>query len=200
MSQPKSSSRSVTQMLEQGAGYRDPKVYSCGEHDAWKGRCTILSRYNPVGGRNRLYDHSESIPATLAVTQTTALVSGNEVLGSPVLRRAPACAWFTVARHPIDRMVSAYFYCRQNEDALCGINGIHNARTATIHEFAAYKGNTLFLQLLQPQYEGSYQTSLLRGQIKACPLSSLRYVGSISWSLTHNRYILHDTTTCMPNS
>ena len=203
MSQPKSSSRSVTQILERGGGYRDPKVYSCGEHDAWKGRCAILSRYHPVRGRNVLYDHLNTIPVVLAVTQTTALISGSEVLGSPVLRRAPACAWFTVARHPIDRMVSAYFYCQRNQDALCGTI-VHEARKATIYEFAAHKGNSLFLQLLQSQFGGSYQISLLRGQIKACPLSTFRYLdiplqNRPRVSGQHWRFNTHLLPTCQKN-
>lgn len=52
-----------------------------------------------------------------------------------------SCKWFTVFRHPISRMVSAYFYCRKSKgDQLCAKHA-RRAEDMTLVEFAEHWGN-----------------------------------------------------------
>lgn len=57
-------------------------------------------------------------------------------------RGAADCKWFTVFRHPLPRLVSAYMYCRSPmvKDQLCG-SKIVNAREVDIVTFAQHWGN-----------------------------------------------------------
>ncbi|CAM9196599.1 unnamed protein product [Pylaiella littoralis] len=50
------------------------------------------------------------------------------------------CKWFTTFRHPIPRLVSAYFYCRKTKDGLCASN-ILQANETDLHTFAEHWGN-----------------------------------------------------------
>lgn len=51
------------------------------------------------------------------------------------------CKWFTVFRHPIPRLVSAYFYCRQDpSDQLCA-SEIVSSREVDMVTFARHWGN-----------------------------------------------------------
>ena len=61
------------------------------------------------------------------------------------LRFVPAvnkrCQWFTMFRHPISRMVSAYYYCRKaHKDSACG-SEIVDAREVDLTTFAKHWGN-----------------------------------------------------------
>lgn len=51
------------------------------------------------------------------------------------------CRWFTMFRHPISRLVSAYYYCHgRPQDPLCG-HKIVEAKDITLVEFARHWGN-----------------------------------------------------------
>lgn len=58
------------------------------------------------------------------------------------------CAWITMFREPVARLVSAYFHCQKEpKDPLCGSMHL-KASTASLHEFADHWGNYLFRELL----------------------------------------------------
>ncbi|CAM9217509.1 unnamed protein product [Ectocarpus sp. 12 AP-2014] len=51
------------------------------------------------------------------------------------------CKWFTMFRHPISRLVSAYFYCKQRtRDELCATD-VLSAQKTDLHTFAEHWGN-----------------------------------------------------------
>ncbi|CAN0213077.1 unnamed protein product [Ascophyllum nodosum] len=51
------------------------------------------------------------------------------------------CKWFTVFRHPVNRLVSAYFYCKTNgHDALCGSQALP-ANSTDLTTFAQHWSN-----------------------------------------------------------
>ncbi|CAN0128979.1 unnamed protein product, partial [Scytosiphon promiscuus] len=50
------------------------------------------------------------------------------------------CKWFTMFRHPIPRLVSAYFYCRGKNDQLCG-SRIVRVEDIDLRTFAKHWGN-----------------------------------------------------------
>eukprot|EP00904_Undaria_pinnatifida_P012570 jgi/Undpi1/8443/HiC_scaffold_25.g10911.m1 len=51
------------------------------------------------------------------------------------------CKWFTVFRHPVERLVSAFFYCKNaSHDALCGTPAL-NAADTDLLTFAKHWGN-----------------------------------------------------------
>eukprot|EP00903_Cladosiphon_okamuranus_P012496 g11701.t1 len=51
------------------------------------------------------------------------------------------CKWFTIFRHPIPRLVSAYFYCKKSPvDGLCA-SSILKANETDIYTFAEHWGN-----------------------------------------------------------
>ena len=86
--------------------------------------------------------YMESFAEKLVAGQDWEVVAG----GYPeALRRLPAvdekCQWFTMFRHPISRMVSAYYYCKEApEDTACG-SEIVNARDVDLITFAKHWGN-----------------------------------------------------------
>lgn len=56
--------------------------------------------------------------------------------------RFKGCAWFTVFRHPIPRLVSAFFYCKRfPEDKCCGTKRMPDEARHSITAFAKYWGN-----------------------------------------------------------
>ena len=66
----------------------------------------------------------------------------------------PRCKWMTIFREPISRLVSSYLYCRRltkdrklRPDPLCA-NGVLNASSASIEEWAEHWGNFLLRELL----------------------------------------------------
>ncbi|CAM9633910.1 unnamed protein product [Scytosiphon promiscuus] len=51
------------------------------------------------------------------------------------------CKWFTMFRHPVSRIVSAFFFCKKNRgDQLCA-NVVADARNMDLLEFAEHWGN-----------------------------------------------------------
>ncbi|CAM9954333.1 unnamed protein product [Pylaiella littoralis] len=51
------------------------------------------------------------------------------------------CKWFTIFRHPIPRLVSAYYYCQKSpKDGLCASH-ILQANETSLHTFAEHWGN-----------------------------------------------------------
>lgn len=65
--------------------------------------------------------------------------------------RAPvqgSCKWFTMFRHPVSRLVSAYFYCQELPgDWLCA-SPVVRAETLTLVEFAQHWGNFAMRQFV----------------------------------------------------
>lgn len=82
--------------------------------DFWGSRSTTYDSYQWKKGQ----DYTESVAASLASPEGLKAAAG----GYPeALRSAAAfqesdgstpCRWFTVFRHPVSRLVSAYYYCR----------------------------------------------------------------------------------------
>lgn len=88
-------------------------------HDYWGPKFTIYDSAQWKQGEA----FTESFASTLASEAGWTIAAG----GYPeALRRTTAvgaddkCQWFTVFRHPVSRMVSAYYYCREDPtDQLC---------------------------------------------------------------------------------
>lgn len=61
------------------------------------------------------------------------------------LRRSPAvrgkCEWFTLFRHPVARMVSAFYYCKAVPGDIACASKVLNANNADILTFAKHWGN-----------------------------------------------------------
>lgn len=95
-------------------------------------------------GQWKLGDKStEGIAKNLASKTGLNVAAGGY---TEALRRTDAfandkCRWFTVFRHPVSRMVSAYYYCRQDPtDQLCA-SAVVPARTNDLEAFAKHWGN-----------------------------------------------------------
>ena len=79
---------------------------------------------------------------------------------TPWLR--PACKWITVAREPVARLVSAFFFCRSSaanrRDPLCGSSHFQYTNSTVLH-FAQHWGNFAFRELLlHPRLRGTAAT------------------------------------------
>lgn len=109
------------------------------------------SRYKEFDGRGWVM--GEDVAAEFANT----LASGNKwnmvVGGYPeALRRTEAvdhsCTFFTMFRHPVTRLVSAFYYCRSRPiDPLCG-SGIVLSEDIDLVAFAKHWGNFAFFQFV----------------------------------------------------
>lgn len=68
------------------------------------------------------------------------------------LRRSPAveknCRWFTMFRHPVARMVSAYYYCRELPGDVACASEIVDAREVDLLAFAKHWGNFALRQFV----------------------------------------------------
>ncbi|CAN0469810.1 unnamed protein product, partial [Scytosiphon promiscuus] len=51
------------------------------------------------------------------------------------------CQWFTLFRHPVSRMVSAYYYCKEAPSDTACASEILNARDVDLVTFAKHWGN-----------------------------------------------------------
>lgn len=62
------------------------------------------------------------------------------------------CAWATMSREPVSRLVSAFLYCKhvtRKRDPLCGLgSSALDVSEASIQDFAKYWGNYLFREFL----------------------------------------------------
>lgn len=85
-------------------------------------------------------DVTREAAARMKLGKPHAVAAGGYTEG---LRRdvGDSCKWFVVFRHPISRLVSAYFYCKViPNDPLCS-STIVQARTSSLQEFAEHWGN-----------------------------------------------------------
>ena len=87
-------------------------------------------------------DFSSAFGRRLARGSTRKIVAG----GYPeALRRLPSvessCRFFTMFRHPISRMVSAYFFCQLHEEDSACASGIVRARHVDLLTFAKHWSN-----------------------------------------------------------
>lgn len=92
------------------------------------------------------WDYEPSQLTRIAYRGYTGTLVGSEDFGRPGDGR---CVWATMAREPISRLLSAFYYCKYgwNKDPLCG-NSRLEAANATIHQFAKHWGNYLFRELM----------------------------------------------------
>ncbi|CAM9646321.1 unnamed protein product [Scytosiphon promiscuus] len=88
----------------------------------------------------RVYNRGESVLKRF-IHQNYTITAGGYTEG---LRKFgggfESCKWFTMFRHPIARLVSAYFYCMGRNDQLCG-SSIMRTRDVDLHTFAEHWGN-----------------------------------------------------------
>ena len=127
-------------------------------------KCWIFMHLQKCGGSTVKAILSESFRARFVIYDSIQWKRGSEFMekfanrlvnghrwdavagGYPeALRFLPAvdkkCQWFTMFRHPISRMVSAYYYCKKNpSDRACG-SEIVNARAVDLTTFAKHWGN-----------------------------------------------------------
>ena len=94
-------------------------------------------------------DYSQTIAEKLAHGEEWNVIAGGYVES---LRRMSSvgskCRWFTVFRHPITRMVSAYQYCRKTPwDQLCA-DHVLDARDVDLATFAKHWGNYAMRQFV----------------------------------------------------
>lgn len=97
-------------------------------------------------------DYRESIGGTLASESGLDVAAGGY---SEALRDSAAfdsnenkCQWFTMFRHPVPRMVSAYFYCRYDpSDQLCA-SSFASSREGNFVTFAKHWGNFALRQFM----------------------------------------------------
>ncbi|CAM9612169.1 unnamed protein product, partial [Laminaria digitata] len=92
--------------------------------------------------------YARSVAEDLAHGQTWNVIGGGY---TESLRRSGAigdkCKWFTVFRHPMTRMISAYNYCRYKGDQLCA-NNIVDAKGVDLTTFAKHWGNYAMRQFV----------------------------------------------------
>ena len=106
--------------------------------DTWDAECSIYDSWQWKHGDAFSLDLGEK----LATGSPWKVMAG----GYPeALRRSPSvessCRFFTMFRHPISRMVSAYFYCQvYQEDAACA-SEIVRARDVDLLTFAKHWSN-----------------------------------------------------------
>ena len=106
--------------------------------DVYSHKYTIYDSYQWKQGGAYL----QSIAKTLAGGQSWNVIAG----GYPeALRHSGGvdekCQWFTVFRHPVTRMVSAYYYCKEVPSDTACASEIVNARDVDLITFAKHWGN-----------------------------------------------------------
>ncbi|CAM9839575.1 unnamed protein product [Scytosiphon promiscuus] len=95
------------------------------------------------------------IPACLQAINSSAVIAGcAELLRDPLEKAARNCEYFTVMRNPVDRLVSAFFYCPTDHDVQnrpakwCGYSDHETPVTDRLLEFARESwGNKAFRQM-----------------------------------------------------
>ncbi|CAM9953035.1 unnamed protein product [Ectocarpus sp. 4 AP-2014] len=111
--------------------------------DSWGSKSTTYDSYQWKKGQA----YAESLASSLASPAGWSAVAGGYL---EALRRTPAfqpddertpCRWFTVFRHPVSRLVSAYYYCREDpSDQLCASEFV-SSRNVDLVTFARHWGN-----------------------------------------------------------
>ena len=106
--------------------------------ETWCPKCGIYDSRHWKKGDNML----EAIGEVIANGEEWNVIAGGY---TEALRRSDSvgeqCQWFTVFRHPIPRMVSAYYYCKQNyKDQLCASKFL-SADHVDLETFAKHWGN-----------------------------------------------------------
>ncbi|CAB1102164.1 unnamed protein product [Ectocarpus sp. CCAP 1310/34] len=127
--------------------------------------CWVFTHNNKAGGttvKTHLRNYAESRNETVALCHSDWYARGDKGIqdllnDKPVLiaggyaegLRTSAfqgCKWFTMMRHPIARLISAFYYCSGgNRDQLCAAN-IHKPEDGDIYDFAKHWGNYALLQ------------------------------------------------------
>ena len=128
------------------------------------GKCWIFMHLQKCGGSTVKRILKQSFGRRLVTYDSIQWKSGSELIGRfgdtlvagdewdvvaggypEALRCLPAvnkkCQWFTMFRHPISRMVSAYYYCKKSSrDIACG-SEIVKAEVVDLTTFAKHWGN-----------------------------------------------------------
>lgn len=87
--------------------------------------------------------------------------------------RKEDCKWFTIFRHPIPRLVSAYYYCKKARDSLCA-SVIMDANEVDLLTFAEHWSNfglrqfSLAFVLPEDAITGDHEQCMTEGKNK-CP-------------------------------
>jgi len=124
------------------------------------------------GPSNTCYSYVWKKDRCIRLADKHGLFIGDSVLGSDFVLQKD-CTWITMVRHPVERLMSAYFMCQRpihNLDQLCSKYQL-NARKADIYEFADFWGNNLFRQLLMARFKVN---GTLDGAQEACPVPEKR--------------------------
>lgn len=76
------------------------------------------------------------------IQENSGLVFGGYAEGLRATGGSDDCKWFTIFRHPVSRLVSAYFYCKfvNRKDPLCAQHTI-DLDTIDLESFAEHWGN-----------------------------------------------------------
>ncbi|CAM9117794.1 unnamed protein product [Ectocarpus sp. 13 AM-2016] len=127
--------------------------------------CWVFTHNNKAGGttvKTHLRNYAEARNQTLAVFHGGSYKSGDKGIQN-LLDNKPAliaggyteglrttayqrCTWFTMMRHPIARLISAFYYCSGgSRDQLCAAN-IHKPEDGDIYDFAEHWGNYALMQ------------------------------------------------------
>lgn len=112
--------------------YRRWKIaYDFYDNDQWQGGDVIAAKY----------------AERLLVDRQLRVIAGEhaEGLRSMVGDR---CKWFTVFRHPVSQLVSAYFYCKQRPHKLGCAYEHSDKREEDLVMFAKHRGNLSFQQFM----------------------------------------------------
>lgn len=82
-------------------------------------------------------------------TENTTLVGGAYSEALFALGEGGECKWFTIFRHPIPRLVSAFYYCKYKrpDDTPCG-GGAMDLATADFYSFAELWSNMALLHFI----------------------------------------------------
>ena len=95
------------------------------------------------------------------------------------------CKWFTVFRHPIPRLVSAFFYCKRvPRDILCAVSTLKaNKKSFGLVDFARHWGNYGLRQF-------SFGQVGAKDVLAAFSSGELKVPGEKSWRDTDSWYLL----------
>ena len=94
------------------------------------------------------------------------------------------CKWFTVFRHPIPRLVSAFFYCKRvPHDILCAVSTLKTNQKFELIDFARHWGNYGLRQF-------SFGQVAANDVLTAFSSGELKVPGGKSWRDTDSWYLL----------
>lgn len=172
------------------------KTHTASPHiENWSGEtkdCWVFNHLNKAGGstvKHMLEPWIEKHNITVGLYDSTQWQQGEDFAngfldGSSTVtwgayteglrpyKRADGCKWFTIFRHPVPRLVSAYFYCKKSADSLCASVAM-NATEASLAQFAKHWGNygmrQFALAFVRPEDALATEFETCTTGVKGCP-------------------------------